>query len=173
MSATRARRKHREFAMASGEMSETEFTNFLTTAFRNMAEVSVDGAIHFLCMDWRHIREMEVAGREGLFRAQEPDRLGEGQWRHGDVLSLPPRADLRLQGWDCAAHTNTFELGQHGRYRTNVWQYKGVNTMRKGRMEELSLHPTVKPVQMIADAIAMSPAAARSCSTSSAGPARR
>jgi DNA modification methylase len=52
-----------------------------------------------------------------------------------------------------APHTNTFELGQHGRYRTNVWQYRGVNTMRAGRMEELSLHPTVKPVQMIADAI--------------------
>ena len=48
---------------------------------------------------------------------------------------------------------NSFELGQHGRYRTNVWNYRGVNTMRAGRMEELQLHPTVKPVQMIADAI--------------------
>ncbi len=52
-----------------------------------------------------------------------------------------------------APHVNTFELGQHGRYRTNVWNYRGVNTMRAGRMEELALHPTVKPVQMIADAI--------------------
>ena len=52
-----------------------------------------------------------------------------------------------------AAHVNTFELGQHGRYRTNVWEYRGVNTRRAGRMEELALHPTVKPVQMIADAI--------------------
>ena len=52
-----------------------------------------------------------------------------------------------------APHVNTFELGQNGRYRTNVWQYRGVNTMRAGRMEELALHPTVKPVQMIADAI--------------------
>ena len=52
-----------------------------------------------------------------------------------------------------APHFNTFELGQHGRYRTNVWEYKGVNTMRAGRLEELALHPTVKPVQMIADAI--------------------
>jgi hypothetical protein len=62
MSATPGKTQHREFAMASGEMSEVEFTSFLTTAFRNMAEVSVDGAIHFLCMDWRHMREMEVAG---------------------------------------------------------------------------------------------------------------
>ena len=52
-----------------------------------------------------------------------------------------------------AAHVNAFELGQHGRYRTNVWEYRGVNTMKAGRMEELALHPTVKPVQMIADAI--------------------
>ena len=52
-----------------------------------------------------------------------------------------------------APHINSFELGQHGRYRTNVWQYKGVNTLKAGRMDELALHPTVKPVQMIADAI--------------------
>ena len=52
-----------------------------------------------------------------------------------------------------APHINTFELGQHGRYRTNVWQYRGLNTLKAGRMEELALHPTVKPVQMIADAI--------------------
>lgn len=52
-----------------------------------------------------------------------------------------------------APHINSFELGQHGRYRTNVWQYKGVNTLKSGRMDELALHPTVKPVAMIADAL--------------------
>jgi DNA modification methylase len=52
-----------------------------------------------------------------------------------------------------AAHINSFELGQHGRYRTNVWEYRGVNTLKAGRAEELALHPTVKPVAMIADAI--------------------
>ncbi len=52
-----------------------------------------------------------------------------------------------------APHINSFELGQHGRYRTNVWEYRGVNTLRAGRLEELAMHPTVKPVQMIADAI--------------------
>jgi DNA modification methylase len=144
--------QHREFAMASGEMSETEFTNFLTTAFRNMAEVSVDGAIHFLCMDWRHIREMEVAGREVYSELKNlivwvKDNGGMGTFyrsRHELIFAFKVGT---------GAHTNTFGLGEGGRYRTNVWQYKGVNTMRKGRMEELSLHPTVKPVQMIADAI--------------------
>ena len=52
-----------------------------------------------------------------------------------------------------APHINTFELGQHGRYRTNVWEYRGVNTLKRDRMDELALHPTVKPVQMIADAM--------------------
>ena len=52
-----------------------------------------------------------------------------------------------------APHLNSYELGQHGRYRTNVWEYKGANTFKAGRQEELALHPTVKPVQMIADAI--------------------
>jgi ParB/Sulfiredoxin domain len=55
--------QHREFAMASGEMSAPEFTEFLTSAFRNMAHHSLDGAIHFLCMDWRHIGEMLEAGQ--------------------------------------------------------------------------------------------------------------
>ena len=50
-------------------------------------------------------------------------------------------------------HINSFELGQHGRYRTNVWQYRGVNTLKSGRLDELAMHPTVKPVAMIADAI--------------------
>ena len=52
-----------------------------------------------------------------------------------------------------APHINSFELGQHGRYRTNVWSYRGVNTLRTGRMDELALHPTVKPVRLVADAL--------------------
>jgi DNA modification methylase len=52
-----------------------------------------------------------------------------------------------------ASHINSFELGQYGRYRTNVWQYRGVNTLKTGRLDELALHPTVKPVAMIVDAI--------------------
>ncbi|MCB2116340.1 MAG: ParB N-terminal domain-containing protein [Rhodobacteraceae bacterium] len=144
--------KHREFAMASGEMSVTEFTDFLTRAFRNMADVSLDGSIHFLCMDWRHMGEMLAAG-QGVYGELKnlivwaKDNGGMGTFyrsRHELIFTFKKGA---------APHVNTFELGQHGRYRTNVWNYRGVNTMRAGRMEELALHPTVKPVQMIADAI--------------------
>ncbi len=144
--------QHREFAMASGEMTAPQFTTFLEKAFCNLVDHSVDGSIHFICMDWRHMREMLAAG-QGVFDEMKnlivwaKDNGGMGTFyrsRHELIFVFKKGS---------AAHINTFELGQHGRYRTNVWQYRGVNTTRAGRMEELALHPTVKPVQMIADAI--------------------
>lgn len=144
--------QHREFAMASGEMSVSEFTRFLQRAFRNLADHSVDGSIHFICMDWRHMGEMLAAG-QGVYNelknlivwAKDNGGMGTFYRSRHELIFAFKKGD--------APHINTFELGQHGRYRTNVWEYRGVNTMRAGRMEELALHPTVKPVQMIADAI--------------------
>ncbi len=144
--------KHREFAMAAGEMTAPEFTTFLTTAFRNMADHSLDGSIHYLCMDWRHMGEMLAAGHAVYDELKNlivwaKDNGGMGTFyrsRHELIFAFKKGS---------AAHVNSFELGQHGRYRTNVWNYRGVNTMRAGRMDELKLHPTVKPVQMIVDAI--------------------
>jgi DNA modification methylase len=144
--------KHREFAMASGEMSTAQFTAFLRTSFQNLVRHSVDGSIHFICMDWRHMGEV-LAAAQGVYAELKnlivwvKDNGGMGTFyrsRHELVFAFKNGT---------APHINTFELGQHGRYRTNVWQYRGVNTLKSGRMEELSLHPTVKPVQMIADAI--------------------
>ncbi|WP_375459513.1 site-specific DNA-methyltransferase [uncultured Enterovirga sp.] len=144
--------KHREFAMASGEMTRAEFTAFLCTAFERLVESSLDGSIHYVCMDWRHMAEMLAAG-EGVFSELKnlivwaKDNGGMGTFyrsRHELIFAFKSGT---------APHTNTFELGQHGRHRTNVWSYRGVNTFRAGRMDELALHPTVKPVQMIADAI--------------------
>ena len=144
--------KHREFAMACGEMSSSEFTSFLKTSFQNLANHSTDGSIHFICMDWRHISELLDAGRHVYTELKNlitwvKDNGGMGTFyrsRHELIFAYK---------LGTAPHINSFELGQHGRYRTNVWQYKGVNTMKAGRMQELALHPTVKPVQMIADAI--------------------
>src|SRR5918993_1520822 len=144
--------QHREFAMASGEMTRPEFISFLRTTFERLVEASTDGSIHFVCMDWRHMGEMLAAG-EGLYSELKnlivwaKDNGGMGTFyrsRHELIFAFKNGT---------APHINSFELGQHGRYRTNVWSYRGVNTLRAGRMEELSLHPTVKPVQMIADAI--------------------
>lgn len=144
--------QHREFAMAAGEMTQTEFIEFLQKAFRNLCEHSCNGSIHFICMDWRHMTEIMAAG-EAVYDGLKnliiwvKDNGGMGTFyrsRHELVFAFKHGA---------APHVNTFELGQHGRYRTNVWEYRGVNTRKAGRMDELALHPTVKPVQMIADAI--------------------
>ncbi len=144
--------RHREFAMASGEMSRSEFTGFLRAGFQNLVNNSIDGSIHFVCMDWRHMGEMLEAA-EGIYSEFKnlivwaKDNGGMGTFyrsRHELVFAFKNGK---------APHHNNFELGQHGRYRTNVWEYRGVNTIKSGRIEELAMHPTVKPVQMIADAI--------------------
>jgi DNA modification methylase len=144
--------KHREFAMASGEMSVAQFAGFLRSSFRNLANHSLEGAIHFICMDWRHMGEV-LAAADAVYAEFKnliiwvKDNGGMGTFyrsRHELIFAFKVGT---------GPHVNSFELGQHGRYRTNVWQYKGVNTLRAGRMDELALHPTVKPVQMIADAI--------------------
>jgi DNA modification methylase len=144
--------KHREFAHASGEMTKGQFVTFLRWSFQNLCKHSVDCSIHFICMDWRHMQEMLEAG-DGVYTELKnlivwaKDNGGMGTFyrsRHELVFVFKNGT---------APHLNSFELGQHGRYRTNVWQHKGANTFKAGRQEELALHPTVKPVQMIADAI--------------------
>jgi DNA modification methylase len=143
---------HGEFAMASGEMTSDEFASFLETVFRKLAQHTIDGSIHFICMDWRHMPEVLRAGGTVYSEFKNlcvwvKDNGGMGTFyrsRHELVFAFKSGT---------APHLNSFELGQHGRYRTNVWQYRGVNTFKAGRMDELCLHPTVKPVAMIADAI--------------------
>lgn len=144
--------KHREFAMASGEMSAEAFTGFLKTSFENLARASMDGAIHYVCMDWRHMAEVMNAAEDVYSEFKNliiwaKDNGGMGTFyrsRHELIFAFKVGK---------GEHINSFELGQHGRYRTNVWEYRGVNSRHAGRMEELAMHPTVKPVQMIADAI--------------------
>jgi DNA modification methylase len=144
--------RHGEFAMASGEMTRDQFASFLETVFGHLARYSIDGSIHFICMDWRHMPEMLKAGQAAYSEFKNlcvwvKDNGGMGTFyrsRHELVFAFKSGT---------APHLNSFELGQHGRYRTNVWQYRGVNTFKAGRMDELGLHPTVKPVAMIADAI--------------------
>jgi DNA modification methylase len=144
--------KHAEFVMASGEMTSEQLATSLETTLTQMAAHSADGSIHFICMDWRHMPEMLAAGRAAY---AELKNLIVWVKDNGDMGSFyRSRHELIFAFKNGRApHLNSFELGQHGRYRTNVWQYKGVNTRKAGRMEELSLHPTVKPVAMIADAI--------------------
>jgi DNA modification methylase len=144
--------RHRDFAMGCGEMSEAEFTAFLKAVFALLAEHSIDGSIHQICMDWRHIWEMLDAGRTVY---GELKNLCIWNKTNAGMGSFYRSKHELVFIWKSgtAAHINNFELGQHGRHRSNVWDYPGVNTMRAGRLEELAMHPTVKPVSLVADAI--------------------
>lgn len=145
--------QHREFAMACGEMSVEQFTAFLREICSRLIESSTDGSIHYLCMDWRHLPEILSAG--ALYTELKnlcvwaKDNAGMGSlYRSGHELVL-------VYKHGTAPHTNNVQLGQFGRYRSNVWKYAGVNSFARATDEGnlLDLHPTVKPVAMIADAL--------------------
>ncbi|MFT7573463.1 MAG: DNA modification methylase [Paracoccaceae bacterium] len=144
--------KHREFAMASGEMTVDQFTAFLVTVFRNLARHSTDGAIQFICMDWRHMGEVITAGGNAY---SELKNLCVWAKTNGGMGSLY-RSQHELVfvfKVGTAPHINNVELGKHGRYRTNLWSYAGINSFSKNRDAELALHPTVKPLALVADAV--------------------
>lgn len=144
--------RHREFAMASGEMSEDAFTGFLHTAFGNAATVSTDGAIHFVCMDWRHMGEILKAG-QGVY--SELKNLCVWAKTNAGMGSFYRSQHELVFVWKAgkAPHINTFGLGETGRHRSNLWTYAGANTFHEGRMDDLAVHPTVKPVSMVREAI--------------------
>ncbi|QOZ75373.1 DNA methylase N-4 [Bradyrhizobium sp. CCBAU 53351] len=144
--------KHREFKMASGEMSSLEFAGFLSVVFGNMAQMSVDGAIHFVCMDWRHMDEvLKAAG--GVY--SELKNLCVWNKSNGGMGSFYRSKHELVFVYKVGQgpHVNTIELGKHGRYRTNVWDYAGINSFGASRASELEMHPTVKPTSLVIDAI--------------------
>lgn len=144
--------RHQDFAMGCGEMSEEEFTQFLATVFGHLASHTTEGSIHQICIDWRHLREMLAAGHQVY---SELKNLCVWNKSNAGLGSFYRSKHELIFVWKSGAapHINNFELGQHGRTRTNVWDYPGATAMHSGRLEELALHPTVKPVAMVADAI--------------------
>jgi DNA modification methylase len=148
----RGRIKHRDLACASGEMTSKQYIQFLTQTLRYGARHIVDGGITYVCMDWRHARELFEAGAVVYDELKNicvwaKTTPGQGSfYRSQHELVFVYKKGV-------SAHLNTFELGQRGRTRSNVWTYAGVNTFRAGRMDELKMHPTVKPVALIADAM--------------------
>ena len=144
--------KHREFAMASGEMTEAEFTTFLASVFDNLVGASDDGAINFVCMDWRHMGEVIAAARG---RYADFKNLCVWSKTNGGMGSLYRSQHELVFVFKAgtAPHINNVELGKHGRYRTNVWNYAGANAFSASRDDDLAMHPTVKPVALVADAI--------------------
>lgn len=143
---------HRPFPMGSGEMGKTEFQAFLTTLLQQIFNYSANGAIAFVCMDWRHAEELYAAGRDAGLELKNLIVWVKANAGMGTFY----RSQHELIGVfkiGSGAHINSFELGQHGRRRTNVWTYPGVNSFGSGRDAALDMHPTVKPVALVADAI--------------------
>lgn len=143
--------KHREFKVASGEMSAEQFIEFLQHIFKNMIEYSAAGSLHYIFMDWRHSLEILTAAKDVEYEHKNiciwvKDNGGMGSLyrsRHEMVHIFKKKG---------ASHQNNIELGKYGRYRTNVWEYPGVNSFG-GAQKDLELHPTVKPVALLMDAI--------------------
>jgi DNA modification methylase len=148
----KGRVKHREFAEASGEKTPEQFEKFLEDSFALLAEHSTNGAIHFICTDWRHLDEMLNAGRR-VYR--ELKNLVVWNKTNAGLGSFyrSQRELILVWKYGRGKHTNNVQLGKHGRNRTNVWTYAGANTFKSDRLAELAMHPTVKPVALVADAI--------------------
>jgi DNA modification methylase len=144
--------KHREFVMASGEMTTNEFVAFLTAAFYLFARFSLNGSLHYIFMDWRHALETLSAAAAVYFEHKNTCVWAKTNAGMGSFYRSQHELIYVFKN-GTAAHINNIELGAHGRYRSNLWSYQGINSFGRDRDALLALHPTVKPVALIADAI--------------------
>jgi DNA modification methylase len=144
--------KHREFAMGVGEMTEEAFTSFLALTLGEAAKTCRDGAIAFIFMDWRHMGELLAAGKQVFTELKNVCVWNKSNGGMGTFYRSKHEMVFVFKN-GTAPHTNSFGLGETGRHRTNVWDYAGISSMSATRGEELEMHPTCKPVAMIADAI--------------------
>ncbi len=146
--------RHREFAMASGEMSEAEFVAFLNNSLRLLAAFSTNNSVHYVCIDWRHVRDLIAAGEQNYDEflnlcvwVKNQGGMGSFYRSQHELVAVFRKGK--------GPHRNNIQLGQFGRNRTNVWQYPGIQTLSRQSEEGnlLALHPTVKPIALVADAI--------------------
>jgi DNA methylase/ParB-like nuclease domain len=147
--------EHREFAMASGEMSSEQFEDFLTAATRHISRHSKGGALVYMFMDWRHLSEA-LAACTGSFSeyknlcvwAKHTAGMGSLYRSQHELVLVFKNGRGR--------HRNNIDLGRHGRNRSNIWPYPSANRFGRNGGEDfphLKLHPTLKPVAMLADAM--------------------
>ena len=136
----------------AGDMSEDKFTAFLTTTLEHVGANSADGGIAYAFMDWRHFYDLLAAGRAAKLTLKNVCVWSKSNAGMGTFYRSRHEL-IAVFKVGTAPHINNFELGQYGRYRTNVWTYPGVNAFGTGRDQTLAMHPTVKPVALVADAI--------------------
>jgi DNA modification methylase len=144
--------KHDDFAMATGEMSPAEFAKFLQDAFSLVAQHSIDGAIHFICMDWRHLEELMGATKTIYSELKKFCVWNKSNAGMGSLYRSKHEFIFVFKNGK-KAHINNIDLGRFGRGRSNVWDYAGQNVFSGTGKSKLALHPTVKPVALVADAI--------------------
>lgn len=144
--------KHDEFAMASGEMKKGDFTDFLATSMTLQKKYSKEGSIHFCCMDWRHITEITESAYNACLELKNLCVWDKGTGGMGSLYRSQHELIFVFKNVT-APHINNVELGVHGRYRTNVWKYRGMHASNPESKVLAKLHPTVKPVAMIMDAL--------------------
>lgn len=142
---------HEEFAMASGEMTQAEFRAFLQITTTNLADATRDGSMHFICMDWRHLEDLLVASHDAYSELKSICVWNKSNGGMGSLYRSKHEL-IAVYKKGGAAHINNVALGKHGRNRTNVWDYAGANGFGEER-DNLAIHPTVKPVKMVEDAI--------------------
>ena len=148
----KGRVQHREFVQGTGELSPDQFTAFLAESLSVLQQSATDAALIYACMDWRHIYELLAAGRQ---RDLELHNLCVWAKTNAGMGSLYRSQHELICVFKAgpAKNINNIELGRHGRSRSNLWSYRGLNSFGADRDELLASHPTVKPVLMIADAI--------------------
>ena len=145
---------HREFEMAAGEMTSEEFVQFLKSSLGLLARHSKKGSVHFVCMDWRHVGELLTAGKQVYDSVLNLCIWVKNVGGMGSFYRSRHELVFVFRNGE-GKHRNNIQLGQYGRNRTNVWEYPSINTISKSGEEGnlLALHPTVKPVALIADAL--------------------
>jgi DNA modification methylase len=144
--------RHREFAVASGEGTEAACTASLERVFANLVLRAANGAIHFVCMDWRHLGEVLAAGSCTYTELKNICVWNKTNGGMGSLYRSQHEMVFVFKS-GTGPHINNVELGRHGRYRTNVWTYAGANAFSATRDADFAMHPTVKPVALVADAI--------------------
>jgi ParB-like nuclease domain/DNA methylase len=144
--------RHREFAMGVGEMSREQFTEFLGQSLGMMRPHLDPGTILFVCMDWRHMREMLDASEQSSLEMKNLVVWNKNNGGMGSFYRSKHELIFVLKHGD-APHVNSFGLGETGRHRTNVWDYPGISSISASRGGELAMHPTVKPVELVRDSI--------------------
>lgn len=144
--------RHGEFVMGSGELSRKEYADFLGEVFTQMVEVSRDGAMHFVCIDWRHVGDVQTVGEQVYTKLMNICVWVKTNAGMGSLYRSQHEMVVVFKVGS-SAHINNVELGRHGRNRSNVWTYAGANAFGAERDAALSMHPTVKPTAMVTDAM--------------------